>query len=498
MPAFRNIPSTKTRHSTRIDGVVYNKGQLAPITSDQIMPPVLNWVVPVDITPDSRWIKFAKHHNEVDAAHLSKADEQATLFRSLYRSSNPHQSHPTCTTPIIDPFLTPARRTFISSRTKTSRKSRRKDPNYIPRPRNAFILFRSFFTNFFNGSVQLKQNALSVVAAKVWEVMLEDDKQIFRDRAREEKELHKKRFPNYVYAPVARNGATRITRKTASSISTIVKKKASRSSSFAVSSAPSSDGDSSPELEVAAQQAVWRLAPAPSTPSERSSRSSSFSSPPPSKHDNFVPTDEIPVLSLTSKTPAPILVTGRKVLETSYVSSIHPHLDTESNFPDYFGSGSAYKDGFKPYFWQPEVMCDTNPVSLPMNMDSSGSNVEASMNNFGFELFESTPTSVSQTGPLPYLPYPDEFAMAAGGFLTDYASSSTSTPYTFGGVEFDSELDPISRSISALNLNYDYGVNYDVMDYAMSDVESEETYLNGGYFDSTPSDVRGKGKEKAV
>ena len=65
---------------------------------------------------------------------------------------------------------------------------------------NAFMLFRSYAYN--NGLVSdHHQNNISEMVAKMWRVMPENEKQVWRQRAAQVKEEHKKRYPGYRFIP---------------------------------------------------------------------------------------------------------------------------------------------------------------------------------------------------------------------------------------------------------------------------------------------------------
>jgi len=71
--------------------------------------------------------------------------------------------------------------------------------NHIPRPPNAFILFRSDFpqelvkTN--NGS------DLSKISGRTWSEMSENERGVWNQKAADAKKEHQRRFPNYVFKP---------------------------------------------------------------------------------------------------------------------------------------------------------------------------------------------------------------------------------------------------------------------------------------------------------
>ncbi|KAH7925775.1 hypothetical protein BV22DRAFT_406588 [Leucogyrophana mollusca] len=97
---------------------------------------------------------------------------------------------------------------------KSTRQShaRRQPAGHIPRPRNAFILFRCDFVQQrkIPQAVENDHRNLSRIAGKLWREMSKEDKQPWIELALKEKERHAALYPNYKYAPV-HNTATRVT-----------------------------------------------------------------------------------------------------------------------------------------------------------------------------------------------------------------------------------------------------------------------------------------------
>lgn len=135
-----------------------------------------------------------------------------------------------------DAAATKARRHKTSTERKIERK-RAENANYIPRPKNSFILFRTDFVQRhkkeaevtgstaravaavttaallgemglirddgqFLGSEEEMSLSLSKQASEVWNRMTEVEKQPWVDLAEKEKQAHAKRYPNYRYRPV--------------------------------------------------------------------------------------------------------------------------------------------------------------------------------------------------------------------------------------------------------------------------------------------------------
>lgn len=95
-------------------------------------------------------------------------------------------------------------------------RNRERDPSWVPRPANAFIIFRSEYSREHaqshktDGTPPPPEKTLSKRAAEAWSKLTEDEKAPYKVRADEERIEHAKRFPDYRYRPRRRNsGANR-------------------------------------------------------------------------------------------------------------------------------------------------------------------------------------------------------------------------------------------------------------------------------------------------
>jgi len=99
----------------------------------------------------------------------------------------------------------------------------RRDAGHIPRPRNAFIIFRSSYAKTLMDSLsagtdeqlpdpqqqpsnkraiaQQRQGKISKFASMLWKTMSEKEREPFVQEAVLEKQAHRIRHPNYVYRP---------------------------------------------------------------------------------------------------------------------------------------------------------------------------------------------------------------------------------------------------------------------------------------------------------
>ncbi|KAG7089648.1 hypothetical protein E1B28_011310 [Marasmius oreades] len=81
---------------------------------------------------------------------------------------------------------------------------KRRSQGYIPRPPNAFMLFRADFVRqkHVPGNIEANHGSLSRIIGNCWRSLPAQDKRIWEFRAKRAKELHKQEFPNYKFKPV--------------------------------------------------------------------------------------------------------------------------------------------------------------------------------------------------------------------------------------------------------------------------------------------------------
>ncbi|KAJ7648990.1 hypothetical protein DFH06DRAFT_996851, partial [Mycena polygramma] len=72
----------------------------------------------------------------------------------------------------------------------------------VPRPPNAFILFRAAFIR--SDAVAPSPNALSETIGRTWQDLPEDERRVWRARARQASEAHRRRFPGYAFSRLQR------------------------------------------------------------------------------------------------------------------------------------------------------------------------------------------------------------------------------------------------------------------------------------------------------
>ncbi|KAF9547182.1 hypothetical protein CPC08DRAFT_611572, partial [Agrocybe pediades] len=72
---------------------------------------------------------------------------------------------------------------------------------HIPRPRNAFIFFRSYFIDHLlpPATSSGQQHEISKLAGQAWRKLSKAEREPFVQRAKLERMEHKTRYPDYVY-----------------------------------------------------------------------------------------------------------------------------------------------------------------------------------------------------------------------------------------------------------------------------------------------------------
>ncbi|KAF7972851.1 hypothetical protein HWV62_16880, partial [Athelia sp. TMB] len=109
--------------------------------------------------------------------------------------------------PLVDPpHLFPAPAEGTTGRRPAH--SKKKPDNHIPRPPNAFILFRSSFIKSQHVSTEVETNhsTLSKIIGLTWQNLPNEERQVWHGKAKAALEDHKKRFPSYAFRPAHTRG----------------------------------------------------------------------------------------------------------------------------------------------------------------------------------------------------------------------------------------------------------------------------------------------------
>ena len=93
--------------------------------------------------------------------------------------------------------------------------SRKKPENHIPRPPNAFILFRSSFikNQHVSAKVETNHSTLSKIIGITWSNLPHDEREIWHTKAKLALDAHHLKFPQYAFRPLHTKGKTTEKRK---------------------------------------------------------------------------------------------------------------------------------------------------------------------------------------------------------------------------------------------------------------------------------------------
>ncbi len=85
----------------------------------------------------------------------------------------------------------------------TQRHAKKKAASHIPRPPNAFILFRSSFikSQHVSTDVETNHSTLSKIIGMTWQGLSDAERQVWHDKARVALDEHRRRFPAYAFRP---------------------------------------------------------------------------------------------------------------------------------------------------------------------------------------------------------------------------------------------------------------------------------------------------------
>ncbi|KAH6903203.1 hypothetical protein BKA70DRAFT_1433715 [Coprinopsis sp. MPI-PUGE-AT-0042] len=101
-----------------------------------------------------------------------------------------------------DSMLFPSQEGDTLSLKKTH--GRKKPDNHIPRPPNAFILFRSSFikNRHVSTGVETNHSTLSKIIGLTWQNLPNDERDVWHRKAKLAEEQHRRRFPEYAFRPL--------------------------------------------------------------------------------------------------------------------------------------------------------------------------------------------------------------------------------------------------------------------------------------------------------
>ncbi|KAF9445176.1 hypothetical protein P691DRAFT_806007 [Macrolepiota fuliginosa MF-IS2] len=170
MPAFRIAANRRRRSSAMLVGLNPAKPGIYGIG---LPPPSQK---PVMFAPNVTPITYVEPEDGSDSAY--PPSPSSTLF------------------PPVEIAAAPSRR--------RAPPGKRRSLGYIPRPPNAFMLFRADFVRqkHVPGSIETNHGSLSKIIGNCWRALPLEEKRVWEVKAKHAKAEHKAKYPNYRFRPV--------------------------------------------------------------------------------------------------------------------------------------------------------------------------------------------------------------------------------------------------------------------------------------------------------
>ncbi|KAL7285841.1 hypothetical protein ACG7TL_000950 [Trametes sanguinea] len=204
---------------------------LSPLECGQVSKRVSTSGSPLDST-----VKGWGSSSSLMSALGEPSSSQGLVPHQWHIATTPLPEGTPCSSPLPSPPFSPDSSCASSSssnasspalqsatpRARTTTASRRgaKSADYIPRPRNAFMIFRSeYCMDVKESQVEHDHRMISKILGEVWRNLEPERKEHYKQLAAEEKRVHTIKYPNYRFSPqqrtekpkkrnVKRNGAT--------------------------------------------------------------------------------------------------------------------------------------------------------------------------------------------------------------------------------------------------------------------------------------------------
>ncbi|KAJ2925257.1 hypothetical protein H1R20_g11827, partial [Candolleomyces eurysporus] len=324
MPAIRNARRSHSqgRHSGRLENrvpIAYdNEGWEVPLGRATLQDLFLtrgdsSRLTPRDIPPPSTT-------SHLDPSSDSEADPVPEIV-AVASNGNTDHVRPRSNSAISAPSSTSSSsfaptqsfsQTNMAGTTRAQAKPYNRPGNRIPRPRNAFIIFRSYY-NLQHAPLpsadgtKTNQNEVSKQAAKEWKSMTPEQQKPFQEQAKREKEEHHLLYPDYRYAPNGKKGAPAKPKPKTRMTQAAMRRKESysdRSATPIVAAPPARNLRPRAEIPryVSPEPSPAERSPSP-TPSVPQSPASSNDEEPSDGEDEWVETEDIPTLKLPLPLP---------------------------------------------------------------------------------------------------------------------------------------------------------------------------------------------------
>lgn len=157
------------------------------------------------------WGSLPSSPGEIDArgqspTQLNSSDAPSAQQRTpSARPLLPHFTHSLPTSVTSRPSMY-AYTSFTSATSeRRAQRNRERDPDWVPRPANAFIIFRAEYSHrhaqTHKNDPPTAEKTLSKRAAEAWKKLTASEKEPYKKRSEQERLEHARRYPNYRYKP---------------------------------------------------------------------------------------------------------------------------------------------------------------------------------------------------------------------------------------------------------------------------------------------------------
>ncbi|OWZ67297.1 hypothetical protein AYX15_01600 [Cryptococcus neoformans] len=168
--------------------------------------------LPSSISPQSLLNGFQNHSSQCSLQRVSSLSIDPKLFASIEKDGKADEETLETAKPReltrteVPPVVSESSKEKVENCKKKVSHARKQTADHIPRPRNAFILFRKHVVDakLIPPSVEMRHQNVSIITAKMWSEAPAEQKAHFNELARIEKEEHMKKYPGYRYQPVYR------------------------------------------------------------------------------------------------------------------------------------------------------------------------------------------------------------------------------------------------------------------------------------------------------
>lgn len=183
-------------------------GTHGPKCEDDDMPPLVDLPPPLTYTFATNMTPLT--YGSPGVTSMADADADIFDFASHMSGSSPPGEHhldfnytPDASVDLSStPYMAPGDKAVGVRHPKKSRSSFSQytsSPSYIPRPPNAFILFRSSFVRAqrIPGRIEGNHSTLSKIVGMCWKNLSRDERGVWEERARVAQAEHRKRYPDW-------------------------------------------------------------------------------------------------------------------------------------------------------------------------------------------------------------------------------------------------------------------------------------------------------------